>query len=500
MLGLRVQALETNMVDPTVLQSQYAALSSRVDALEVVSPPVVELLFSDLTHAPKSGWSGAEPNKGAAVTVWHQDLVLSPVRGNNYITVNGVNLTVDTDYAEWNADSYDVLFLRRTTFWINSLCADGLGSITITLNGVTSNALPFSVIPGNIRFINKDATGTNSGTLTNPWTSPTFGVTRTDPGDVVYFRETATPYNQKYLGGRSNFYMTRQEAGTESAPKAFVSYPGEKATLSAKTTGIVSSVFAGVPDWWTISKFSLIADTYCARLDGDGSRIVGCDCEGGKVFATGIGIIMTLGSRHDILGCSAHGGTTVNKLDHAIYCSGDASRVRGCEVGYNHVYDNNFAAGPMVVINHQQTRIPNGQSCKEHRIHNNLIDCTKHKSRGIGIYSQSWETGNSSNEQEPETALIYNNVLDGCGFENSGPAIYQVNGKARWTGNTLNNCQVLGVLVGDSDVLLCEFIANKVHMASGKYLTVVPGSTVMTINGNEWTGAGNPPVQDSNPL
>jgi hypothetical protein len=44
---------------PTIFFTTYAADNSQ---------PVI--FFSDMTSAPNSGWSDAEPNKGASITVW----------------------------------------------------------------------------------------------------------------------------------------------------------------------------------------------------------------------------------------------------------------------------------------------------------------------------------------------------------------------------------------------------------------------------------------------
>src|SRR5215831_18360283 len=99
------------------------------------------LHFSDLTWGPKTGWEGSAV-RGAAVTVWGVNF--GSTRGTSFVTVNGAALTSDSDYAEWAA-SGGARGLQRITFWLNSTVADGAGNITVTVNGASSNSLPFMV-------------------------------------------------------------------------------------------------------------------------------------------------------------------------------------------------------------------------------------------------------------------------------------------------------------------------------------------------------------------
>ncbi|KKP70682.1 MAG: hypothetical protein UR69_C0003G0020 [Candidatus Moranbacteria bacterium GW2011_GWE2_35_2-] len=77
------------------------------------------LLFSDLTDAPVSGWEGS-PTKGAAISIWGRNL--GTERGSSYVTIGGVNLTNDSDYAEWGATTNPTTASgqQRITFWLNS--------------------------------------------------------------------------------------------------------------------------------------------------------------------------------------------------------------------------------------------------------------------------------------------------------------------------------------------------------------------------------------------
>ncbi|MDO8748641.1 MAG: right-handed parallel beta-helix repeat-containing protein, partial [Candidatus Omnitrophota bacterium] len=110
-----------------------ATIGSKTAAF-AVSPT---LYFSDLIDGPKTGWNGSA-TKGAAVTIWGKNFGYT--RGSlNYVTVGGVNLTADSDYAEWGVTTNNARGMERITFWLKNNCVDGAGTISVTVDGVTSN-------------------------------------------------------------------------------------------------------------------------------------------------------------------------------------------------------------------------------------------------------------------------------------------------------------------------------------------------------------------------
>jgi hypothetical protein len=470
----------------------YSSIN-KLHATEVASSPV--LFFSDLTHAPNRGWAHDNPSRGAAVTVWGRDF--GQKRGSNFVTVNNAKLVDDSDYAEWNADSYDIPFLKRITFWINSSCTAGHGKITVTVDGVTSNALSFTVTNGQIYFVDGDHDSYGRGSHSDPWNNPGakrggLGIMR--PGDILYFRETKKPYSARYLTGHQNFYMAGLSPGLEDAPIALVAYPGEAPEISAMTIGEADSCFTSMPEWWTVSKFKLRSHFYCVMASSTGVRIVGNDCVGCLEYGTGAGIINTMASQHYVYGNSCHGGRSSKKLDHAIYLSGNPTDKSGTLLGWNYIYDNSFDRGPLIIVNHQDKRIPCDAYCKQHRIHSNLIDGRNYPSRGIGIYHMGWN--DEQDEHEPEAALIFNNILIGCGHAR-GAALYALNGKSHWFNNTAIMCEGTVFEVGTKKLLSIHFNNNILHLAEpGKFVSMLPGSGKLLIDHNIWTGAGQLPMED----
>jgi hypothetical protein len=123
------------------------------------------LFFSDLESGPATGWEGTSA-RGAAVTVWGKSF--GPTRGTSFVTVGGADLATDGDYAEWGGMGPS-LGLERLVFFVPAAAASGVGTITVTVGGVASNALPFTVRSGNIRYA---TTAGNDDTGDGSWATP----------------------------------------------------------------------------------------------------------------------------------------------------------------------------------------------------------------------------------------------------------------------------------------------------------------------------------------
>jgi len=130
-----------------IILSAFFLMLSSLPVL--AAAPVV--LFSDLTDGPRSGWNGSS-SKGAAVTIW--GLNFGSARGTSYISIAGQGLNSSADYAEWGVITNNARGLERITFFLNSSCATGSQTISVTTSEGTSNTLPFYVrTTGNIRFV-----------------------------------------------------------------------------------------------------------------------------------------------------------------------------------------------------------------------------------------------------------------------------------------------------------------------------------------------------------
>jgi hypothetical protein len=227
--------------------------SSDVQASQL---PVV--LFSDLTDGPVSGWEGSA-TKGAAVSIWGRNF--GAMRGSSYVTVGGVNLTSDADYAEWGATENPSvrLGMQRITFFLNSSIpttgAYPNVNIVVTVDGQASNALKFhtrALAANHIYFFdntNGDDTAcdglaaTNRGAGNCPKKTPGWYRAHAVAGDVAYFRDTSTyqTVDDDGLYARAHMQMRgtgRFNNGSEGLSITVASYPGEAAYWYAPNTGV----------------------------------------------------------------------------------------------------------------------------------------------------------------------------------------------------------------------------------------------------------------------
>lgn len=249
------------------------------------APPVV--FFSDLTSGPDTGWEGSA-TKGAAVTIWGKGF--GSVRGSSYVTVNGASLVNASDYAEWGLTGTSngiARGLERITFWLNSTCTNGAGTITVTVSGLTSAPIPFTVRAGNIYFISiadgndsfNGTRSTNQGSNNGPWrNAPKISPSNNSvlrPGDCIYIKGgtyTQLDDQQMFVHMRPNTNL----AGTATNPYAVAAYPGETPTFNCSAANRGFNYPEGArPDYWTYSKLKFLNGWGAYSAEGIGVRVIG---------------------------------------------------------------------------------------------------------------------------------------------------------------------------------------------------------------------------------
>ncbi len=435
------------------------------------------LLFVDMTSAPNSGW-GNNSNKGAAITVW--GIGLGKSRGDSYITVGGVKLTADSDYGRWG-EAWPTPFWSRVTFWLNDGMHAGNSDITITVNGKTSNPLPFTIREGRILFIS--ASGINgNGSLSSPFNytqAGGHGIGYVDDmlaGDIYYFR--GGNYDKKVNEGNSILWLRHTEAvGTEQQPIAMIAYPGEKPVFTIPTYNTNLNKGIRLSNKYNVfSGFKIDSEWMTADLSGSYHRLIGNDLIGLKNFyGGGTGIVTTGGSGNKILGNAIHGGNSKDRFDHATYFSGCAYE-EGSHLGWNYVFNNDFGRGPELAINHQENRCePDNpqQIIKAHFVFNNIVDCSPQRAVALNVYDLSYDTG----EIAPEPTYVYNNLFLNCGTLDTvntnhigwAPALIANTAHTRFYNNVLYNTHYLGFQISGG-VLSSRFQNNILVMNSSSVL------------------------------
>lgn len=248
-----------------------------------------QLLYSSAKAGPNSGWENS-PTKGAAITIWARDV--GSTRGTNYVSVAGIILNKDSDYAEWGATTNPKTAkgMQRITFWLNNAMKIGdTSGIYVMINGVRSNILPFiinSPLSHNIIFVNT-STGLetnngryasqgsgNNGPLKYPFSSSSRPMIAA--GTFMYLRGgtytniMASGWHaprggiigvaEARISGCEWYYPTTN--GTNSLRITMTSYPGEHARF-------FNAYFSSYSNYWTFSNFTMDGDLTYQSSEGN---------------------------------------------------------------------------------------------------------------------------------------------------------------------------------------------------------------------------------------
>lgn len=400
------------------------------------------LNFSDITNGLSSGL-GDGLGEGAIVTVWGNNL--GSTQGSSTITIGGIApahiyywKNADGQLPGGPADLYKSHKMQEIAFSIPASLSDGSYDIRITVNGETSNGLPF-LVRSTGAFYYVTPTGTGDGSYANPF-SPFEFVTKikTEKGITGYFK-TGT-YNQEYAGTSWNRIMLLSaiHSGTLGADNVFSSYPGEQPLFKTRESGITpdrGGFFADggkkLVEYIIVSKLkfenrldAIKADTNW-RIIGNAIESILEHAVSGQI-AVGrtqtVPVVLPLSHHVYIYGNELHGGRSQQTTDHAIYPTAGTFSLY---VGWNYVHDNDFGNGVMFSINQNNAK-EKLLASTDIQVHNNMIDVTTYPSRALGVYELNVGS----------YLYFYNNVIIGGAFEGSG-SIYAASGNLYYYNNTL---------------------------------------------------------------
>lgn len=467
-----------------------------------------QLFFSDLTDGPKTGWERSA-TKGAAVTVWGKNFGSS--RGSNYVTVAGVDLTNDSNYAEWGVTANNARGLERITFWLNSSCSSGAQTISVTVGGVTSNTLPFYVrTTGTIYFVDHTNGNNSYNGLYATYTSGTNGPKKTIPmarwnvmvgGDILYIRNGTYTEEDTY----GQLYVSGQQCGSANAMTAFVGYPGELPIMDTNATSRSISNIKYRPDngdarYFTFAKIKMYpygtaVDVSSATAPQvDHIRVVGIEADGlsgalpgGSTWA-GCFTLQNM-SYAWVYGCIVHHWGR-DRYDHGTYIGAAAGFgdliTTDFEIGWNEFHD----LGPNTsgIYVHPFDGITSGYADRVY-IHDNL--CYNMTHAGIALTSVM------------KDIYIYNNIVYDCGDPSypvirfhCGPKSYMT-ANVRFYNNTIyaSKSGVYGVIMrgNGSTYMILDLKDNIIYSTSGVPYIVESGGT-MTSDYDLYYGNGAAPA------
>ena len=476
---------------------------------ESVTSPLT-LFFSDLESGPGTG---GQDNLGTFVTLLGEGF--GAERGGSTVTIGGHEVARYLIWGENNAVARNL-----DTIVVQIGPEVSTGNMVVTVNGIPSNPLPFTVRPGDLCFVSttgSDVTGDGSFEL--PWGTIAHAKNNLAPGDVAYIMDGVSQVAEDNFGAA----LAIDTSGLPGLPLAIVGYPGAIATIgsTALEVGVrIPNLPEVSADYWVIANLVLRGQVQAMDIGGAGSsqwRVVGNDisCPVGD-GQTGC-FAAALADRIAFLGNQVHDissqGPLPSKQYHAVYFTTDSNDI---EVGWNEIRDNftcraiQFHSSPLCV---PECGAADTTGFNQHDllVHDNLIHgdvcdgivfATVDPSQGpVRAYNNViYEVGRGPSP--PDGDANYSGIYV-AGGTNSGP---DGTGTVEIFNNVLFDCgRAQGVPVDNTDKgafgrgpgspqLLMELVNNIVYEVSGEeYLSASSATELMRGSNNLWFGSGPAP-------
>lgn len=487
-------------------------------------PPAI--LFTDVISGPNTGNSddsqfGQVANQdGAIVTVWGKYLGTGGA-----ITVGGVPARI---YSWGDATAPANLSvhhgMQMVAFQIPQSAATGATTIQAIVGGVASNALPFTIRPGNIYYV--AANGDDSagdGSWSKPWATLPNAVLNLVGGDILYacdgVSQTAWQGDDATFDVE-NYAFSGAQWASQANPKALIAYPGAQVMVGSDSVPQAYSLYGGgnyYSVYWTISKLWLTAQTTAAFYNA-GFRIVGNhitaptgDGETGGLAGGDSTNVEILGNELTNIGAAG-----CSKLYHAMYVqSAEADSgprlpdEPGREIAWNYLHDNYAYVGINIYREGMSSAF-----MLETSVHDNYII----NQSGSGMLLGTYLVG-------PDN-YIYNNVIihagQGPASEDAEDPVYElecVDFEAGWSAyigtttihffnNTLYDCgdTVAGItggmlLLSGYEPFVLDFRNNIVESTGMPYISPNSGPFPPNSGSNNlWFGQGAAPGFDVMPI
>lgn len=341
-----------------------------------------QIFFTDLDSGSNSGGENISGFAGAYVTLYGDFFGAS--QGSSTVTWNGQNclrvLPATGSYTGWGMSYF---WYQKIVVQLGSGCTAGTGNFVVTVNGVASNGLPFTVRSGNIYCVSTSGNDSNSGKFPNSCfaTIPQCKVTM-KAGDTCYAENGVSATTQDNYTAA----VELETSGSAGNPIAFVAYPGATVTIGSSSLSYglrvpninitVSNItIAGIQFLQTQEAMDAASQGPPGPGQGTGWRIIGnhfeCPTADGEegCFTT-----------HELSGVFFYGNETTNtgivaasKQQHADYFSSDTNHV---VAAWNYIHDNRscraiqFHSSP---LGGGGSTDPSGHNQFDLSVHDNLI-------------------------------------------------------------------------------------------------------------------------------
>jgi hypothetical protein len=377
-----------------------AAIAAPVAQAAYEGPGVApRLFFTDLGSGPGRG---GQDDLGAFVTIWGEGF--GATRGGSRVTIGGVEVA---RYVAWGEDNavargLDVIVVQPGP-------GARSGDLVVTVGGLRSNALPFTLRDGAVYFVDPsapNASDTNPGSFAQPFRTIYRPRQIVRAGDIVYLRGGDYGSIDPAFPGWDTILTLDAEvaaSGTAERPIAYIGYPGERAVFAnpAARRGILLMASPPAPDHYVIAKLEFTQVQSAISVTGAGHRIIGNRFyDGGATDSGTIGVNgHTIGVR--IVGNRLErNGQAGEKLHHGIYVGGFGVN-RDIEVGWNEVRSQRGGRA-LQLFGHVS-----GDRIDDVRIHDNLF---------VGSELNNLVLGGSDGANDVlGTVQVFNNVIAGAG-------------------------------------------------------------------------------------
>jgi hypothetical protein len=369
--------------------------------IELVPPagPGPRLFFTDLESGPNTG---GHDDLGAFVAIYGEGF--GAPRGASTVTVGEHEVA---RYVLWGQDNaargLDMIVVQLGP-QVTS------GDLVVTVNGRTSNPLPFTVRSGQIFFVVPDAPNAddaNPGTFTQPFRTIYRPREVMQAGDIVYLQGGRITTPDPAGPGWDTILMldtdSRAAMGTAERPIAYVGYPGASPVLGAPSArrGVLLFTGGAQQTYYVLANLTFTQASDPIALSGLGHRVVGNTVFEAGFDDSGTVSINLQASQLKILGnVLRDNGEAGNKFHHGFYIGGYGTN-RVIDFGWNEVR-NQRGGRAIQLFGHLDN-----DWMDEIRIHDNWVSGSELDNIVIG--------GSDGATEVIGSVSVFNNLIVGAG-------------------------------------------------------------------------------------
>ena len=397
-VGLFISGYRSGQI-PMPIGARQVFANTLTVAFPSLSTSTPVLFFTDLTSGPDSG---GQDNLGAFITIYGEGFGVT--RGTSTVTIGGAEVE---KYVVWGQDNG---YARDLDMIVVQPGVDVTsGNILVTVNGRTSNPLPFTIRSGQIYFVIPgalNADDTNPGTYTEPFETIYRPRQVMQSGDIVYIKGgTFSEMDPGNPGWDAILILDADTAanGTLDHPIAYIGYPGDSPVFAnpAARRGILLDTSGQPREYYVLANLTFTQSWSPLPVTGIGHRVIGNYLYDGAFDDSGTIGVNGDSSQIKILGnFLRNNGTPDVKFHHGIYIGGFGLN-QDIEVGWNQVQHQNGGRG-IQLFGHMD-----GDFMDDIRIHDNLISGSELNNIVLG--------GTDGGTEVLGTVYVYNNIIVGAG-------------------------------------------------------------------------------------